>query len=197
MNQWWQYWEGYFTPDACNEIIRTAKNNYPNPHQATIGHGNGSSKVNNDIRRSQVRWLKRSDSDFYEMFTELDTLIQAANASAFGFDLSGFREIQFTEYHASEAGKYDWHHDTKWCAPTPMRRKLSLVLQLSDPSDYEGGVLELKKTANNCTEVPNPEKILKQGTVIVFPSFLEHRVSTVTAGNRYSLVTWVEGPHFR
>jgi PKHD-type hydroxylase len=197
MNQWWQYWESYFTPDACSEIIKLAKRNYPNPNQATIGHGGGGSEVNSDIRRSQVRWLKRSDPDFYELFTEINTLIQMANASAFGFDLAGFREIQFTEYHASEAGKYDWHHDTKWCCTTPMRRKLSLVIQLSSPLDYEGGALELKETTNNCSETPPSDVLAKQGTVIVFPSFLEHRVSTVTSGNRYSLVTWVEGPAFR
>jgi PKHD-type hydroxylase len=73
--------------------------------------------------------------------------------------------------------------------PRKARRKLSLVCQLSDPSEYEGGELQI-----NTGEIFTPEK--QKGTVILFPSYLLHRVTPVTKGTRRSLVLWIEGPAF-
>jgi predicted 2-oxoglutarate/Fe(II)-dependent dioxygenase YbiX len=36
-----------------------------------------------------------------------------------------------------------------------------------------------------------------QGSLVAFPSFMTHRVTPVTRGLRWSLVTWLEGPPFR
>ena len=70
-------------------------------------------------------------------------------------------------------------------------RKLSVTVQLSDPSEYEGGGFEF-------LECPNPdESSRKKGTVLVFPSYLKHRVLPVTKGTRKSLVAWFEGPRWK
>ena len=37
---------------------------------------------------------------------------------------------------------------------------------------------------------------MKEGSIIVFPSFINHRVAPVTKGTRYSLVAWFVGPPF-
>ena len=42
-----------------------------------------------------------------------------------------------------------------------------------------------------------PEEVEEKGTVLIFPSFYKHQVNPVTSGTRHSLVTWVEGPHWR
>ena len=73
-------------------------------------------------------------------------------------------------------------------------RKLSMVIQLSDPKDYEGGILEIHANEHY---PPPPDELKRRGTIVVFPSFLRHRVIPVTKGVRYSLVAWIEGPHFR
>jgi predicted 2-oxoglutarate/Fe(II)-dependent dioxygenase YbiX len=53
-------------------------------------------------------------------------------------------------------------------------RKLSMVLQLSDPSEYEGGELQILDKAN-------PETVTKQkGMITVFPSYTLHQVTPVT-----------------
>jgi len=70
-------------------------------------------------------------------------------------------------------------------------RKISLSLQLSEPSDYEGGELVLQ--AGDSERVAEKAR----GTLIAFPSFVLHRVRPVTAGVRKSLVIWVAGPEFR
>jgi PKHD-type hydroxylase len=70
-------------------------------------------------------------------------------------------------------------------------RKLSLTVQLSDPAHYEGGVLQFML---NQKIVDAPKE---RGTVIVFPSFMMHRVTPVERGVRRSLVGWVSGHPYR
>ena len=68
-------------------------------------------------------------------------------------------------------------------------RKLSVVVQLSNSNNYSGGQLEFKETEA-------PSQFSTQGSIIVFPSYLQHRVTEVTEGVRYSLVCWAEGPRW-
>ena len=75
--------------------------------------------------------------------------------------------------------------------PSISNRKLSCVIQLSDPNDYEGGDLQL----NNGSGVVTIEK--KKGRVVFFSSFVLHRVTPVTNGTRISLVTWLSGRNLR
>ena len=72
-------------------------------------------------------------------------------------------------------------------------RSLSAVIQLSDPTTYTGGDLQLF----DCSEYPNPEEIKHQGTIIFFPSFIFHQANPVTSGLRHSLAVWFEGPKWR
>ena len=84
---------------------------------------------------------------------------------------------------------YGWHLDYGGNG-TPSR-KLSMVLQLTDPSQYEGGNLQLMTSGE-------PITVRKQrGLVVVFPSYVLHQVTPVTNGNRQSLVSWITGPTFK
>jgi len=96
--------------------------------------------------------------------------------------------IQVLRYDASERGFFTWHSDTM---PDDMTRKISVVVPLSDPGDYEGGQLQFNQGGALC-EVPQVP-----GRPVVFPSWLIHQVTPVTAGRRYSLVAWVRGPNWR
>jgi PKHD-type hydroxylase len=196
MNQWWQMWCDFFTPEECSEIIRSGL--LLPKQEATTGHGTGQSGVNKDIRRSNVRWFDRI---FYEndwLFSRMEHAFQFANLNAFNFDISYFKEIQFTEYDASYEGKYDWHEDCTFARNHPSRRKISMVVQLTDPSEYEGGNLELDTgQMGGEDQQPKVDDLRRVGTTIIFPSFLRHRVTPVTKGKRYSLVSWYEGPPFR
>ena len=70
-------------------------------------------------------------------------------------------------------------------------RKLSLTILLNDPSEFKGGEFQLQ-TKNEPSTIS-----LTKGEVVFFPSFLLHRVTTLTEGIRKSLVVWVTGPKFR
>jgi PKHD-type hydroxylase len=116
--------------------------------------------------------------------------METANQSAeWGYNLSSQEKTQLSRYKSIDEGHYDWHMDAD--APqNGMQRKLSCVILLNDPSEFEGGVLQLKG-------MEDQNLLDKQGSIIIFPSFIEHKVTPVTKGVRYSAVTWAGGPSFR
>ena len=81
--------------------------------------------------------------------------------------------------------------DVHWDTQLAYDRKLSVVVQLCDPNSYEGGVFEFGGGP------VAPKEFATQGSVLVFPSYLSHRVTEVTKGTRYSIVSWAEGPRWR
>lgn len=196
MNQWWQLWEAYFSPQECARIIELGLSR--EAREATVGHG-GTGRADHNIRRSTVRWLDRRDEDLAWLVQRLEYCFQTANLNAFQFDLTYFKELQFTEYTEQQEGKYDWHEDISWTRSSPSRRKLSIVVQLSDPAEYRGGLLELDNNTVGDADgmTPSDRQMRAQGTAIVFPSFVRHRVTPVLKGKRHSLVSWYEGPPFR
>ena len=151
---------------------------------------------NNQIRSSKLKWIPPLE-ETQNLYKMLEELIVQANSNFFNFNIIGSMEyIQYTEYYDFEQGNYSWHRDGGVDEPpNSAYRKLSLTIQLSDPSEYEGGDLEIS--------IPQPEKnlILKapkeKGKVIIFPSYMWHRVTPVTKGVRKSLVWWVGGTPFR
>lgn len=139
-------------------------------------------------RSTLAYWLPRDAANdwVYEIITGIFT---AANAEA-RYDIvpSVNDPIQILRYDATDKGVFVWHADTM---PDDMTRKMSVVIPLSDPADYEGGELEFNQGGAACQVVQEP------GKPIIFPSWLIHQVAPVTAGRRYSLVAWIRGPNWR
>ena len=188
MQAWWQMWPGYFTANWCQQVVSDA---LALPiAKTTIGQGD-TERADESYRTSQLRWVKFNGPLWDVVANDMERLFRIANNNVFGFDLNLLRDIQFTEYRAENAGHYDWHEDIFWRGDKSCHRKLSIVVQLSDQEEYEGGELELKH------EAPEADVLRKQGTVIVFPSFCPHQVTAVTKGIRHSLVGWYEGPEFK
>lgn len=190
MLAWWQLWTAHFNPKTCDNLIEAGLK--IKPQDGVIGFG-GSAKSDQKMRRSKVRWVHRNTKGFEHIWHRLSDMMHEANGNAFGFDLTTLKEMQFTEYRAEEEGHYDWHEDLCWKPqpPTMSQRKLSLVLQLSDSGTYDGGDFQVAH------DQIAPKIVRPRGSVIVFPSFLRHRVTPLTRGVRYSLVCWMPGPNFR
>ncbi len=142
------------------------------------------------IRRAEIAWLDDIAQAGWVM-DRMMAVVAQSNRENFAFDLSDFGESpQVARYGAERAGHFDWHSDIgagTWAA----KRKLTIVVQLSDPADYQGGTLELRPDSN-VAEAPR-----SRGTAIIFPSFVLHRVTPVTLGTRWSLTLWSHGPAFR
>lgn len=157
----------------------------------TVGSG-GEIRVDDDVRRSQIRWLRRQNG-FIDIFSQIDPLIAKANEDFFWVDYEYLPAIQFTEYDSAYQGHYIRHMDTFLTSPTFTHRKISFSVQLSDPNSYEGGDFQFSEPGVH----PDPEAIRQQGTLIIFPGIIFHNVTPVTKGIRYSLVGWYEGPRWR
>ena len=174
------YWNNAFSKEECLNIIDIAKNK-------GLIEGKTFGEEANNIRKSKISWLF-PDDDMAWAFQRCTDIITNLNDNFFKFDLYGFGEgFQFTNYQAP-GGKYGKHLDR---GSKSIIRKLSLSIQLTDPSEYEGGELYLYENDKGIVM----EKT--QGTLILFPSYILHEVMPVTKGERNSLVSWITGPAFK
>jgi PKHD-type hydroxylase len=191
------YYKGALSKRFCNQIVQYVKSK-----QELMGTtGAFDNRILNtqeikDLKKerdSNIVWL--NESWIYRMILPF---VKNANEKAnWNFKIDGVEKIQFTKYNKNQF--YHWHCDS---FPKPNKqgkiRKLSVTCSLSNPSEYKGGELEfdlrndnLKSTKRKCTE------IMTQGSIVVFPSFMWHRVKPVTKGIRHSLVLWNTGDSFK
>ena len=219
LKNYYYYFQSALSPKICDDILE-----YGKKHQAEMAVTGGVENViktkgkldKKDIkniqkkRKSDIVWM--NDRWIYK---EIHPFIHDANRLAgWNFDWDWSESCQFTKYGVGQY--YGWHCDS-WDQPYsrpqnadgtwPMDhgkiRKLSVTISLCDPSEYVGGNLEFDfrnsmdtewkkgKTTKECIE------IRPRGSIIVFPSFVWHRVTPVTKGTRYSLVIWNLGYPFR
>ncbi len=137
-------------------------------------------------RNSRVSWIAQSEESHW-LFEYLGDRLDSVNDRFFHLTLAGFTEpLQLAAYGPEE--HYGWHLDMG--RGEHRIRKLSFVVQLSDPRDYDGGVFQIT-TDGSQTAMPQD-----QGSVIAFPAYVMHRVTPVTRGLRRSLVGWIGGPPF-
>jgi PKHD-type hydroxylase len=174
-----------FTPDQCRQIIASGR--AQKPQVAQVGMNKPGGGTDTKKRVTTISWIPFKEMG--HMYRDLNNFIQKTNENHFGFDdIQVTENAQFTEY--PEGGFYDWHMDCDTnMEHEPPVRKISMTLLLNDPSEFEGGDLELM--------APGKFAELKQGHAIIFASFLNHRVNPVTRGIRQSLVCWFGGKPFR
>ena len=222
LQNYYYYFQSALTPRTCDEIIEYGKRH--KPEIAVTGGAEANDKnVKKDgtFKKSALKKLhvkRKSDIVWMNdawLYKEIHPYVREANAKAgWNFDWEWSESCQFTRYGVGQY--YGWHCDS-WDRPYIRKqnedgtyprdhgkiRKLSMTISLSEPDEYEGGNLEFdmrnqkdweqdkKKAIHECTE------IRPRGSIIVFPSFVWHRVAPVTKGTRYSLVVWNLGSPWR
>lgn len=182
------YWfDKGFTTEELNKISEGVAAIEFEP--ATI-IGQTDKEKQKSVRSSNIKWIPQSQ-EWSWLYDKLTGMAVEANEAMWGFDLIAAPEsIQYTEYEASEDGHYTWHQDIG--NGMASRRKVSLTVQLSDDTEYEGGDLELWGGGEWIRQAPRGK-----GNVVVFPSYLMHRVKPITKGTRKSFVLWVGGQHYK
>ena len=179
-------WKEEIPHETCKKLINLGEGKW--------GHGGiGDSDRVDYIRQSDIVWI--NEQWVYDLIWPY---MGFANQQAeWKYDIVSAESCQVTRY--TKDGFYTWHkdglgsHNEVWNEPNNEAlhgntRKLSMAVILN--SDFEGGDFELRDFDGN---IPG----LKEGSIIVFPSFIDHRVTPVTKGIRYSLVAWFLGPPFR
>ena len=213
---YYYFFKSALTPKMCDEIIKYGKEH--DPQMAITGGSDdeANKKADGTLKKSVIKNIqKKRKSDIVWMndrwiYKEIHPYIHEANARAgWNFEWDWSESCQFTKYGVGQY--YGWHTDS-WTKVYNKKddpntygkiRKLSVTISLNDPDEYDGGNLEFdfrndidfdrnrKHKAKACTE------IRPRGSIIVFPSFVWHRVAPVTRGTRYSLVIWNLGKPFK
>lgn len=199
------WWENFLTEDEINLILSAPEWNdliqarigiNPNTNMPTdvgvrASTNMPSGVVDSGVRETQIAWYTRTHENNH-IWDKLSLAAREANRNFFKFDLTGFYEpAQLGYYSGDRKSHYTWHIDAGISDSKPPR-KLSMVLQLNDPSEFEGGQLQVKATTDEPTTLE-----LKRGRAWFFPSYVLHRVTPVTRGTRKSLVLWITGPEFK
>ena len=203
-NYYW-YFKKVVPEKICDEIVRYAKSI---KDQMAVTGDLGDPETLDQIkdlkkkRDSNVVWLNEP-----WIYKEIHPYIHRANKNAgWNFQWDSSEHCQFTKYNKGQY--YDWHRDgwgesyNKPDKPTQHKkiRKLSVTLSLSNEKDYEGGELEFDLGDTEPSKERAPRKcseIQSKGSLVVFPSFMWHRVCPVKNGTRYSLVIWNLGWPFK
>ena len=186
----WCFYESKLTKQTCEHIIQFSLET--KPEEAVVGV-DGEMKTH-EMRKSVVRFLDMKNPKLEQLNDLLWKLAIQANEKYFNFHISKLDYVQVAEYDESYGGKYGKHHDVFWINNDPKyHRKISAIVQLTDPSEYEGGDFEFFNLVN----FPDKDILRKQGTILFFPSFLEHQATPVTKGKRHSLAAWFDGPKWR
>lgn len=174
-------YEQYFSAKECQDIIQLHGETAP----SLLTQGGEDQVSDAYIRNSTSTYLGKTEESEW-LFERIENMMWDAN-EYFRFDLKYIAKLQVIKYN--EGDFFNWHLDIG--DGETSTRKLSLISFLSDPEDYTGGDLRVG-VSNHLARFEQ-----KQGSSIVFPSYIPHVVEKVTRGTRYSLVAWIHGPSFK
>lgn len=183
-NTYW-IWHDTIPEEICDFVVKTC--NWELSEKGTFFDTETSTWSSDPmLRDSDVIWAPQLSV----IGCIASAYIEAANSAAgWNYVYDWMEQIQLGRY--TDGGHYGWHQDT--FPPDEKdnhQRKLSFTALLNDPNEFEGGEFKFKTLED--FQQPN----MKKGSIMVFPSFLDHTVTAVTSGERFSAVTWVNGPAF-
>ena len=141
----------------------------------------------------KVKDIKYRDVEIFSIDEEQDDLYEILNTVAnmvnlyFKYEIDGIEKAQIMKYSAPSQG-YNWHIDIG-AEGIALKRKIGVSILLND--DYEGG--EIMFRSGDKEEGIKPPT----GNIVAFSSFISHKVNPITKGDRYAVVAWFTGPHFK
>jgi PKHD-type hydroxylase len=200
------YFNKGFNKSFCKKIIKNCLS-LKGARQKGITFKYDDKKLSKNKLKDLFK-LRDSDVVFFDdqlIYNDIFTLVRKANeAAGWNYDFDWCETTQFTIYGKNQ--HYGWHCDMgpkpyDDSSPVPHRgkiRKLSCSVLLNDPKEFEGGEFEFDLRNNEKGKnIIVAKELERTGSVIVFPSYIWHRVKPVTKGTRYSLVFWFLGPPYR
>jgi len=204
----WYYFIGALDKNTCNKIRNVAKDMWGPSLTNTIKDITDEERkigtkripvIDKTKRTSELAWT--TDKWIYDIV--LSYMEEANELAGWKYDIRAAEMMQISRYKKDEF--FGFHKDgmgdhlSVYDRPDNKHihgyvRKLSMTVLLN--SNYEGGEFQFAAYQKGECTIDTPE-FNKTGSIIVFPSDMEHRVAPVTKGIRYSLVTWFLGPPFK
>jgi len=165
--------------DECAEIINYWEEG--SQYAGTIGQGqnakvdnSGKRRIDVDVR--DVDLLAKIDATLNNrVFTELQKV--------FALDVTCRDRYKIGCYDSEDKGYYNQHRDTSIASLSHRRISVSIVLNRG----FEGGFLEFPEYG------PHARFQIDAGTALCFPSPLLHKVTPVTKGKRFIMVSFFHG----
>jgi len=174
-----------FTPSQIDQVVKFCTLTPLEPTSDIIK--NGKKIPNNNLSRNS-KVFNYNDS-LKSFFKTLDNYIGISNKETYNFELNSYLEHRYMEYSTSKEG-LNWHLDI---GPGKYnKRKLSYSIFANNPSEYEGGDLEIILDHDKTFKVPK-----EKGNLVIFPSYLLHRVTPITKGVRKVIVGFIGGKPFK
>ena len=187
------YVDDFFTEDECEDIIEY--HHTWEKKEGRISQLDEDTKKTNSVQ-SDYRICTLYCPPYKDELKQLDWLnekllesITGVNQDYYKFNIQALVEApNLMRYDAENLGHYDYHLDIGTVKPNCWR-KLSYTLMLND--DYEGGELEFK-VGQGIIKYKGPV-----GRMVIFPSYMLHKVNPVTSDIRWALVGWAHGNSFQ
>ena len=204
----WYYYISALDKKTCNKIKALGKNSF---QSAEIDRKQGITEKERKTGKEQDLGEDKSHRISDTSWTSEQWLIdliwpymrRANKEASWNFDITSVESIQITKY--KPGGFYKWHcdggSDCLSARNIPNNkflhgnvRKLSMTVLPND--NYKGGEFQFCTYSEEKSHINTPD-FNSAGSIIFFPSFMEHQVAPVTKGTRYSLVAWFVGPPFK
>tara|TARA_Y100001963_G_C6687512_1_gene402964 strand:+ start:386 stop:994 length:609 start_codon:yes stop_codon:yes gene_type:complete len=194
--QWWMTKPNFFTSEECDEIIERVKSTEKSETGCIEPHMGSDHNLE---FRSVTEWYLHKDmrdyakGDYSDIQQKLFVAAKVMNQLSWNFNIQEpENNIKMIEYNSETEDFYTWHSDFN--SGKSSRRKLTTIIQLTDPNDYIGGDLEMAIQESDTLEYYSLPK--EKGTLLIFPSLLFHRVTPVTKGIRHSIQEFIIGDTF-
>ena len=190
----------FFSPEKCDELLKDIIESEQDVI-GCVGDENGTA-ILPEIRKTNEWYLfdqphnefrpDKTNKDWKWLQDKMFQMVNIVNDSVFHFDVNGCDdELKLIEY--TKGGFYGWHTDFN--AGSCSNRKLVAIVQLTDPSEYEGGEVQFGIQDKHTKEWYTMNQL--KGSLTIFPTFLSHNLTPVTKGTRYVLQELFIGDHFR
>lgn len=180
----WAFRERFLTPQECDRLVSLVPGS---ALRDVVLRADEALPTAADVRRCRLAglaWVKEIEW----LVQRLAAAVTECNKALYNYQLTGITENLLVEQYSTNHF-HDWVQD--FGAKEQSARKLGAIVQLTDPSQYEGGDVEFFSPRG-------PQKAPRaRGTIIIYPSFVFHRVTPVTSGNRTAISGWVSGVPFK
>jgi PKHD-type hydroxylase len=181
------FWKKLYDAKKIKDINKFITNNYHSLEPSELAATNKDGSKKKFLTTKLISWAK-----IKPIFSSLEEDVHHINKYHFGYDIDKIFEADDCNYNIYSSVKkntYNWHID---CSRNVlMDMKFTVLINLS----------EKKYTGGDFLIFNNVEYVVKEfnepGDVLMFKSYLNHKVTPVLTGERRTLAIFVYGPRFK